>query len=852
MPLPTDSSKYRAGTAPLLAGASYALLLLILAWPALAAGPNRLLGNNIDSWIFYWDDWWFRQVVDHGRPLFYTDYLFYPQGTSLVTHSTAPVNSLLAYPLAQIVSPVLAYNASLLFGLWIGGLGLFALSRALSMRPVSAFFAGLIFILAPYHLTQALAHGHLGSIHWWPWTAWGLHRLTEPGQSPRRRAIGALAAAVSFALTAWTGLQIALLLALWCIVYLGFRLRGQPIFTRDFLRPLATAAGLAALLCAPLLAALLRDLPQVLQASADFADSLSDQTDLLAYLIPPHYHPLWGSRFLPVYDLFIANRAFVPTIGLAGLAFVAAAFRSRSPEKSFWLGSAFLWLLLALGPVLRVAGELIPGVPLPYRLINGWSLFSALRSPDRFNLLLAFSLAVLCGLGLDRLLSSRSHRVSGPLAAGFLAVLLVVEYAIWPLPTHELPAASPIFTALREYGDGGVIDYPLGYSASKFWLYYQTIHERPIVEGHLSRYSEETYRVIAENPLLAALYNQNDRPRYLPDDTLLPQNEIPLGPALRDLRAQGLRFLVHHRRPPIPPADDALSRLLPFLPEIQDASAALYDLEAPLILSDPSLATTTAPRLLRAEAGLAESGGPNPELTLTLLAQPGLDPPADAACDLQLLAAGAPIRTASVRLWPDPAGWQAADLTYTGGRLSLPVPPAAGRYDLALDCPGQRPVILPDRLHALPEGYFLARPGASVEFRGGIHLLGSHWQVEQTRLILGLTWTARSPVERDFKVFLHLLDEQNQIAAQYDAQPCSWQCPTSTWQPGALIQDTGVLDLANLPRGRYRLAVGLYDEATGVRLAAVPNTPNNAFIFPDAIDLESLPSGQPAAVESTR
>lgn len=81
-------------------------------------------------------------------------------------------------------------------------------------------------------------------------------------------------------------------------------------------------------------------------------------------------------------------------------------------------------------------------------------------------------------------------------------------------------------------------------------------------------------------------------------------------------------------------------------------------------------------------------------------------------------------------------------------------------------------------------------------------------------LQLTLTWTSQRRLDRRFKVFLHLVDEEGQIVAQRDSEPGGGLAITTTWQPGELIPDNhGLLVPLETPPGRYTLLLGLYDFA---------------------------------------
>jgi hypothetical protein len=86
-------------------------------------------------------------------------------------------------------------------------------------------------------------------------------------------------------------------------------------------------------------------------------------------------------------------------------------------------------------------------------------------------------------------------------------------------------------------------------------------------------------------------------------------------------------------------------------------------------------------------------------------------------------------------------------------------------------------------------------------------------------LPIDLHWQASRPVANNYHVFVHLLDEQDQRIAQSDGQPALWTRPTSSWQPGEVIEDRHGLSLpADLPAGDYQLIVGLYLPKNGQRL----------------------------------
>ncbi len=93
-------------------------------------------------------------------------------------------------------------------------------------------------------------------------------------------------------------------------------------------------------------------------------------------------------------------------------------------------------------------------------------------------------------------------------------------------------------------------------------------------------------------------------------------------------------------------------------------------------------------------------------------------------------------------------------------------------------------------------------------------------------LQLTLYWQARGAVGADYKVFVHVVDEQGQVVVQRDVLPGENQYPTRIWEKDEQVVDTHRLPAKGLPAGRYRIVVGMYDPQTGERLPAIDSLGN--------------------------
>jgi hypothetical protein len=130
----------------------------------------------------------------------------------------------------------------------------------------------------------------------------------------------------------------------------------------------------------------------------------------------------------------------------------------------------------------------------------------------------------------------------------------------------------------------------------------------------------------------------------------------------------------------------------------------------------------------------------------------------------------------------------------------------------------------------------------------GIHLLG--YDLEATSLHPGETvefqlyWRSESVVDRDYAVFVHLMDGTGNLLAQDDGPPAGGNRPTSSWRAGELIVDRREFALPqDAPVGDYVISIGMYTLATLERLPALGE--DGQRLPQDRIDIAEISVEQP-------
>ncbi len=91
---------------------------------------------------------------------------------------------------------------------------------------------------------------------------------------------------------------------------------------------------------------------------------------------------------------------------------------------------------------------------------------------------------------------------------------------------------------------------------------------------------------------------------------------------------------------------------------------------------------------------------------------------------------------------------------------------------------------------------------------------------------LRFRWLALTKPDRDYTLFVQVLDEENRVWLGVDRPITGGYYPTGLWQPGETVDHEHRLDLAQLrrtlPPGHYRMVAGLYDPRTMERLPVHP------------------------------
>ena len=217
-------------------------------------------------------------------------------------------------------------------------------------------------------------------------------------------------------------------------------------------------------------------------------------------------HPTLGPIFHSVYQADPLHLRGSSYLGYTALLLTAIGLASRRYRKRMipWLLLFCMFLLLRLGSVLTVNGLRYEDVLLPKYFLNDLvpGVFSAFHAPGHFHIGALLPLAALACYGALTVIHSLSARRQRNIILACI-VLLLFEYYQSTEP-FIMPDEQTAFVdwLLDEPGETRLISVPMGRHESKTYLYHQTLHGLPQVEGLASRTPSSAYDYIKSNHIL--------------------------------------------------------------------------------------------------------------------------------------------------------------------------------------------------------------------------------------------------------------------------------------------------------------------------------------------------------------
>ncbi len=824
----------------------FALLAVLLTWPVIAQSGRAFPGFQIgDQFQLTWLYSQAKDAILAGRHPAHFTQLGCPTGYFSPLRALASLHMLLAFPFELLFTPVRAYSLLWLTVYTLNGFAAYLLCLDVVKDRRAAFVGGLVLMQFPLRVLHGLA-GHLevGDLTFTMLFILFLRRTILDPTYRHALVTGlfmALAAMSHISASVYAAAPLTVVLVVGCVLLDADRRRSWPVW-----RALLIVVAVGLLILLPIAAPLLRQtaaIPYNWQTGGDTANS----TSLFTIFRPPPTGLVW-SHLLPesLRQPPDAMHEVAAYWGFFAMLLIVLALVRRRSESGLWIAAAITGHVLALGPLLKVGGEVVSftiagqnaAIPLPYTLVDRLPLLSLGRTPGRFNLSTGIAVAVLAAQGALIMIEWLSCR---PLwlrraALPLLCVLIVLDTQVgWPLPVRSAAPPSAVAALAAEPGPGGVLNIPTeSYDMTQEAMGFILTHRRSMVGGH-------DLRDIEPEPGLVGLLGWQANGAAHAD--IIP---APSPDAVRTFLAdQGIGYVIVGRgRLQDAATVEAWQQIVFGDPLAVDAAAAVYRVDAS--------GTPDLPLMY----GLDTREGWSPTTTFGGLPARWLTGPADlviyapqpvsGSLRFRALAPDAP-RHLSLIVNDEPAAvdlviGEYLDYLLPGVTLaeglnvirfierepcravsgdprcmigcSLTHAPLSDA-ECWLDDPRESCTgVLLQSVEFLPSGDAAASTPFDVHLGESISLIDYRRENDPApgeTFAFTLAWQALAPTEGRVHYFVHLVDEQGGIVAQSDGAPLRDAYPTTSWSPGEIIHQRIELALPpDLPPGSYTLFTGMY------------------------------------------
>jgi len=873
---------------------AYLLITCMVTYPAIIGvlNPYTIPGEGGDSRYFLWHLWWIKQaILNLGTWPTFTHEIFYPTGGVLFLAS--PFSEALAVTIQPLWGLTQTYTILWLFSYCTTGYTTYLLGYHCTHNRVAAFIGGLIFAFSARHYAHA-AHVGLWTTQWLPLYLLALFLLLQKPTAKR-----AVFTAFSFILAVSSEHVYHVfyfIVPVTGVFVLFYGLTTRP--SGRFWLALGGALVTGGLLLLPLYFHLLPNRNQTfIQGGGKGVIEYS--ADLLAYVTPPRDHPFWWQvihqTVVPNYasdDIaeFVYNRfqgsveedtVFIGYTALILMGVGLVSYRKKR-DTYFWIIFGSGLFIFSLGPLLHIYGpitlsvkEIETYVPLPYIFLTKLPLIGNLRAPARLAVGVQLTVAILATYGVAQIV--RFWAISAQIGlltviGGFILCETLYQFPFYidqetllPNAIYEQIAQNDNNLAVLELPARRVNTEEIPTKSFKRWyvfyyMYYATIHQQPLVGGEAARTPPESGYFLDTTAFIRELTHPSDLTNPLPDIiTTNVEAFLSYGGAL--LAKHNIGYVILH--------EDRLEQFIgetdQNIPELlarQSLGEPFYDKDGIIGFTVPH---ATPPIQLSYEAVMLGDGWYPRQAyqersmrwmgeTATLLLYTPITtnrrltfegfPAMVNPLTVSVLVDGLLLDTIQlVGTSTTPATFFTSAFTLAPGLHEIklrvepdgtPIDPIhpkiyAGSYGLAL-----QPVLSPSDI----------TPQYTTDFElgGTIKLIGydQNQTVYQPNDILSvnLYWHALIPPENSYKLFLHVIDADENIVLQQDSIPHQGQLPTTLWGQDELIPDPYNIAIPpETPVGTYQLRVGLYDAETFQRL---PIEIKNQTISIDYIDLAEI------------
>ena len=549
----------------------FLILTSILTFPLILDFNFGLPGVNSschDKCHMMWRIWWSDHSFENNLDFKNTDYIFYPDGTSLGGNLALFTTGLGVIIFKLTNNLITTYNVIILIGFTFGGYSMYLLSNHFHRNFYSSLVAGIVFTFSTFHFAHSGHHLGLSMIGWIPLYLLILFKIQKE-QSLSYSILGG----IFLFLISLTHLYYFVIVILFSLIFVGvFLVKKKEIRNKIFIKQVSIIMIIGiALTIGTSYSVFFSDdefykiqLWQHEMFSVSLENLIMPTTNhttqpLTDYAIMYGIHDLAGNPNVP------GVRSIEQAVYLGYAAIILstiALINFRKQYTWFWASLGGLFLLISLGPELRIFNNLT-GIILPerllYEVIPGWD---AIRAPARFIIVTNISLAILSSYTIFNLMEKKlfSNKIKYIILFVIIAILLF-DYSQLPFDTNEIIIPEIYDEIKSDKSSFTILELPLGghgdddnYTmSSPAFMFYQTIHEKPIIGGYESKPSNQLLENQNNNFLNIFHYYYEINVNWDTTDTTFYEvdvnREYLRNSVLTDMKNLDIKYVIIHKDP---------------------------------------------------------------------------------------------------------------------------------------------------------------------------------------------------------------------------------------------------------------------------------------------------------------
>jgi hypothetical protein len=457
-------------------------LAVVMTWP-LAAGfgtYGRTRGVDADGMYAIWNvSWVAHALTSDPRQLFEAN-IFYPHRWTLAFSELNLVAGVVGIPgWLMTHNALVAHNSAFLFAFCTSVIGAWLLARRLTGSPSAAMVTAVVFGFCPYFFSHT-AHIQLLMAGGIPLSLLMMHRLVDQPGTRQGVALGLAIAAQALA-CAYYGIFAGLMVG-YAAVFLAVS-RGL-WRDRRYWAALAIGAGVSVLCVLPFFIPFLEIQEGGFRRTIE--DSQRYSANLASYMASSAHAHRWLLKLsgnVGRWTEVLFPGIVATLLGLAGMWLAGWKPRPADPQQPGVNDRETVLLYGSLGALLLWA-SFGPDAGLYLALYHSIPLFSFLRAPSRFGVVIPLILGLFAALAVARLPQRRQA-----VAAMVIGLLTVLELNTTPFPWHRTPSFPRPYLMLARLPRGPVAEFPfyggrVAYHLHTNYMLFSTSHWQPLLNGY--------------------------------------------------------------------------------------------------------------------------------------------------------------------------------------------------------------------------------------------------------------------------------------------------------------------------------------------------------------------------------